>query len=216
LDTLDPERVKESIRRLGAAQSRIFGANGHHFLLNPPLAEADVLGFEQRHHIRLPVDYRGFLTAIGNGGAGPFYGLFPLGMMDGLGVQLKGWNEADGFVGTLSKPFPLSDVWNDLRGKPSDELAETDDEEYWKQFDRFEESYFHSTIVDGAIPICHLGCALRIWLVLTGEQAGKLWRDGRADWTGLSPLQLATGSPATFSTWYSEWLDGALQEAGLN
>lgn len=215
MDTLDPKRVKESMRLLGATQSRIFGANGHHFLLNPPLAEADVLGFEQRHRIRLPPDYRGFLTAIGNSGAGPFYGLFPLGMMDGLGIQLKGWSEADGFVGTLSEPFPLTGVWNDLRGKPPDELAETDDEEYWKQFDRFEESYFASTLVDGAIPICHMGCALRIWLVLTGEQAGKLWRDGRADWTGLSPLQLATGSLATFSTWYSAWLEGALQEAGL-
>ena len=72
LETLDPKRVKESLRRLGAARSKTFGTNGHRFFLNPPLAEADVLGFEQRHHIRLPVDYRGFLTAIGNGGAGPF------------------------------------------------------------------------------------------------------------------------------------------------
>ena len=64
LETLDPKRVKESLRRLGAARSKTFGTNGHRFFLNPPLAEADVLGFEQRHHIRLPVDYRGFLTAI--------------------------------------------------------------------------------------------------------------------------------------------------------
>jgi hypothetical protein len=216
LDTLDPTRVRESLSHLGAAQTKIFGANGHRFLLDSPLAETDVVAFEQRHNIRLPADYRGFLTSIGNGGAGPFYGVFPLGMMDGLGDELKTWSEEDGFVGVLSKPFPHSETSNDLRGKPSAELAETDDEEYWRQVDRFEEVYFASSLVDGALPICHLGCALRIWLVVTGKQAGRLWRDGRADCTGLSPLRLANGGPATFSLWYREWLEVALQKAELS
>jgi len=200
------------LRCLGAAPTKIFGANGHHFLLNSPLPETDVAAFEQRHNIQLPADYRSFLTSIGNGGAGPFYGVFPLGLVDGLGGKLKAWSEADGFIGVLSKPFPQTEAWNDLRGRLSDELAKTDDEEYWKQLGQFEEGYFASSLVDGAIPICHMGCALRIWLVITGRQAGSLWRDGRADCTGLSPLLLANGSPATFSLWYREWLEEALQK----
>ncbi len=216
LGGLDATRVRESLRRLGASQTKVFGADGHHFLLNFPMPEPDVLAFEQRHNIGLPADYRRFLTAIGNGGAGPYYGVFPLGMMDGLGGKLKAWNEANGFIGVLSKTFPHTEAWNDLQGKPSDELAKTDEEEYGRQLDQFEEVYFASSLVDGAIPICHLGCALRIWLVITGSQAGCLWRDGRADCTGLSPLRLANGSPATFSLWYIEWLEEALQKAGLD
>jgi hypothetical protein len=55
----------------------VFGVIGHHFVLNPPLTEAEVVAFEQGHQVRLPPDYRHFLTSIGNGGAGPYYGVFP-------------------------------------------------------------------------------------------------------------------------------------------
>jgi hypothetical protein len=215
LATLDATRVAECLRRLATAKTDIFGANGHHFLLNSPLAESDVLAFEQRHNIRLPAGYRHFLIAIGNGGAGPYHGLFPLGMMDDMGNKLKQWREDDGFVGLLSEPFSLTDEWNDVQGMPSDELFETDERTYEKQLDQFDKRYFDSALVNGAIPICHEGCALRIWLVLTGEQAGRIWRDGRADHAGLKPVQLADGSAATFSLWYGEWLEDALQQAGL-
>lgn len=215
MDTLDPIRVRELILRLGSAQTKILGANGPRLLFNPPAAEIDVLTFEHRHNIQLPTDYRGFLTAIGNGGAGPYYGVFPLGMMDGLGGELKTWNVGDGFIGQLYKPFPHKEAWNDLRGKPPDELAKIDDGEYRRQLDNFEERYFASSLVDGAVPICHMGCALRIWLVITGTQAGHLWCDGRADCTGLSPLRLTNGRPATFALWYREWLDEADQKAKL-
>jgi hypothetical protein len=55
-----------------------------------PLAE--VKAFESVHRINLPTDYRCFLTTVGNGGAGPYYGLAPL---------------AD-FGRDLSTPFPFS------------------------------------------------------------------------------------------------------------
>jgi hypothetical protein len=215
LAILDATRVKESLRLLSAAKADVFGAAAHHFLLNSALTEADVSAFERRHTIHLPADYRHFLTAVGNGGAGPFYGVFPLGKIDGARAQLDSWSEADGFVGVLSQPFPLTDAWNDLRGRPPDELAKADEHEYWTQVDQFESRYSTSSLVNGAIPICHEGCALRIWLVLTGGQAGYVWRDGRADRTGLTPLRLADGSPMTFSLWYTEWLENALKQARL-
>jgi SMI1 / KNR4 family (SUKH-1) len=175
LVTLDAKRVRESLQRLCAVKMDIFGAIGHRFLLNPTLTEADVSAFEQRHKVRLPADYRHFITAIGNGGAGPYYGVFPLGRWDGVGCGLETWQEADGLIGILSEPFLLTDKWNDLQGKPPDELLQTDEQEYEKQYDEFERRYWHSSLVNGAIPICHEGCALRIWLVLTGRQTGRLW-----------------------------------------
>ena len=212
---LDPTRVKESLRRLSAVKTDIFGANGHHFLLNPPLEETDVDAFEQRHSIHLPAEYRHFLTAIGNGGAGPYYGVFPLGKWDGAGQGLETWREADGSIGLLSEPFSLVDTWNDLRGIPLAELLQTDEQEYERQYVQFESRYWNSSLMNGAIPICHEGCALRIWLVLTGQATGHLWRDARADYRGLQPLRLADDSPATFSLWYGEWLENALQRARI-
>lgn len=211
--TLDATYVKESLQRLSAAQPDIFGAKfGHRFLLNLPLAEADVATFERRHDVRLPADYRHFLTAVGNGGAGPYYGVFPLGQMDGM-KGTKPWCENDGFVGVLSEPFALASDWNDLTGMPSDDLVDDEEGEYEKQLDEFEKRYWHASLMNGAVPICHEGCALRIWLVVAGEQAGRLWRDRRAEYMGVEPVLTADGAPATFSRWYDEWLESAVRAA---
>lgn len=206
----DAVRVRDALRRLRKAQPDVLGANSHRFQLSAPAPDADVLNFERRYGIRLPEDYRHFLTTIGNGGAGPFYGIFPLGQMDGDFDGLQPWGEDDGLVGVLSEPFPIESEWNDLSCKPREDLYESDVAEYDRKVEEFEKKYWHSANVNGAIPICHEGCALRDWLVLTGNQAGRLWHDGRSDYTGLKPLKLADDSPATFSLWYNEWLDCAL------
>jgi hypothetical protein len=168
---------------LQALQLRVFGADVHGFRLNPPLPEADVTAFETVHNVSLPYDFRQFLTDIGNGGAGPFYGIFPLGKMDdNFGLQT--WQEKDGFVGILSEPFPLGEEWNDISSQPSAELADRDESEYDRQMDVFQRAYWDGSLVNGAVPICHEGCALRIWLVLTGAQSGYLWEDRRSEYGG--------------------------------
>jgi hypothetical protein len=111
----------------------------------------------------------------------------------------------------LSRPFPLREPWNDLAGMPAEDLSNTNEEEFVRQMDAFDERYWDTSRVDGAMPFCHLGCALRVWLVVTGPEAGYLWHDGRADYTGLAPLTLRNGERATFASWYAEWLEDALQ-----
>jgi len=63
--------------------------------------------------------------------------------------------------------------------------------------------------MNGSFPICHAGCALRYWLVVTGEERGHVWFDGRADCSGLAPVLLENGHRATFGGWYGEWLQGS-------
>ncbi|GAB2585445.1 hypothetical protein Aab01nite_52870 [Paractinoplanes abujensis] len=46
--------------------------------LGPVLSEDQVAGFEQRHGIRLPEEFRQFVTRVGHGGYGPTYGLLPI------------------------------------------------------------------------------------------------------------------------------------------
>jgi hypothetical protein len=209
MQELDTAHIRNALVRLSTAQPRVFGVDIHGFRLNPPLTEVDVAAFEREHSLRLPHDYRQFLTDIGNGGAGPFYGISPLGEMDD-NFGLQNWQENDGVVGVLSEPFPLQDEWNDLSGRPNDNFAVSNEAEYDRQVEAFGKTYWCSSLVNGAIPICHEGCALRVWLVVTGAQPGYLWEDRRTEYAGLKPIRLANGSLATFARWYGEWLDRCL------
>jgi hypothetical protein len=193
----------------------VFGAEAHGFQTHPPLPETVIRDFEDRHRVRLPVDYRGFLIHVGNGGAGPFYGLFKLDEMDDA-FKHKRWKEGDGFVGTLAEPFPHRSAWNDRAGEPEYDEAREDDpqreDEYQRRMDEWEQAYWNPVNVNGAIPICHLGCALRQWLVVSGPEAGHVWDDDRADLGGLKPLQQNGRDRVRFGQWYSDWLDDAVQQ----
>jgi hypothetical protein len=203
--TLDAKYVRDSLSRAAKSRTGMFGADGHGFSLNPPLEVREVGAFEARHGICFPEDYFQFITEVANGGAGPDYGLFPLGYMDDLGGKLKRWEGEDGFVGILSEPFQFTESWNDTTGMP--DYEQEDEEGYDEKMNIFEERYWASSLMNGAIPICHPGCALRLWLVVTGKEAGHIWHDGRADFSGICPLSAKDGSRTTFSSWYSEWLE---------
>jgi hypothetical protein len=69
----------------------------------------------------------------------------------------------------------------------------------------------NSEHVNGAIPICHEGCAYRDWLVVSGPEVGHLWRDARADQRGLYPVSIGKRKRVTFLQWYVDWLYKALE-----
>jgi hypothetical protein len=209
MQDFDCVRIKKTVTSLQRLKSQIFGADSHDFQFNPSLPETEVVAFERKYKISLPKDYRQFLTCIGNGGAGPFYGIFPLGKMDD-NFGFKVWQENDGMVGILSEPFPHEDEWNDLSALPSEDLIDGDISEYDRQMEVFDRIYWNNSLVNGAIPICHEGCAIRIWLVVAGPQAENLWEDLRSENGGLRPLRLSDGSLATFASWYDEWMNGCM------
>jgi hypothetical protein len=206
--------IRPALDRLHrSAHRQVFGSTVHDYIVNPPISEDAVAQFEAEHRIALPHDYRAFLTTVGNGGAGPAYGLFELGRMDGQ-VRDTRWRENDGFVGTLAEPFPHTGPWNDLVGRPVEEdfgpLDYSVENDFDRAYEAFERRYMDPANVNGAIPICHVGCAKRQWLVVTGPEAGHVWGDDRAEDRGLYPLQ-APGRPRmTFLQWYTTWLDEAL------
>jgi len=202
--TLSANDVRGALGRMKRSGQRIFGSDLHKFALKKPLALSEIARFERQYNVQLPADYKDFLANIGNGGAGPYYGIFELGKMDGIGTALQSWSENNGIIGTLAEAFPLTVAWNDVAAMPAE--AEPGSEE----LETFERWYWDSSRVNGAMPICHLGCAQRIWLVLTGAEAGHLWRDDRTDYGGLYPVTLADGARATFSSWYRHWLENPL------
>lgn len=101
------------LHRLRAADTRfrVFGSQWHRYQLGPVLSEAKLAAFESANGIRLPEDYRGFLSEVGNGGAGPFYGLEPL----------------DPFGRDRSRPFPQVAATDTLSAEESDRLRDRDE-----------------------------------------------------------------------------------------
>lgn len=215
--SLDPQDIHDRLRRLAARdRSRVvFGAMSHKYALNPPLDAAVLDAFDREHEIVLPHDYRHFLTHIGDGGAGPWYGVNPFGHDD------DGRWEDTLLVGDVGQPFRFSAPWNlseefwesDPRG--AEGISLEDEDRLVEEWDRREnDAYWNPALMNGAIPISHLGCALRQWLVVHGPQRGFIWNDFRADQRGLSPVSGADGSPLTFTAWYLAWLAEAEQKVG--
>jgi len=71
------EHLKELIQRLQKEDTkfRVFGSEKHRYNFRPRLSEKDIRLFEKTNRIHLPDDYRWFLLKLGNGGAGPDYGI---------------------------------------------------------------------------------------------------------------------------------------------
>ena len=69
--------------RTADAELKQFGAEHHKYQWNPPASLKEIEEFEQETGISLPDGYRNFLLQEGNGGAGPFYGLFSLAQVNG-------------------------------------------------------------------------------------------------------------------------------------
>ena len=64
-----------------------FGAESHKYQWNPPASLKEIEEFEQETGVVLPDGYRNFLLQAGNGGAGPFYGLFPISASIGWPIE---------------------------------------------------------------------------------------------------------------------------------
>jgi hypothetical protein len=109
------ERLLEDLRRLAAQDARleVFGARSHGYRLNHVLPLARIRALEDRRSVQLPSDYVLFLTKMGNGGAGPFYGVNPLGERDSdTGDETRSWWSGDPLIGDLTRPFPHTAAWN--------------------------------------------------------------------------------------------------------
>lgn len=208
--------VRDRVENLREKVS-VFGSSSHNFELLPALSEAQVLEAENQLGVTFPIEYRTFLLEVGAGGAGPFYGIFSL-------VKIEGEWTWDGDGGDMSKnpekPWRHDTHWNlddhEVWALHPDEVdEELTDDEYDERYDdwdeKFIEVYWDYKWTEGGICLCHEGCALRDWLVVTGEQRGQIWWDGTADRVGLQPWEDKENDNKriTFYGWYMRWLEAA-------
>lgn len=180
---------------------KIFGAWEHKYQFGDKLTEAEVKNFEEKFGLTLPEDYKTFITRIGNGGAGPNYGIIPLDIINGpKDFKLESKPAID-----LSKAFPFTESWN------ADWIS-TFDWDNERPDDELVETYFDPSLICGTIPLCHYGHGNMYFLVTKGKELGNMWFDGRADFSGITPEadEAADKERITFSEWYLNWLTSLL------
>lgn len=176
-------RIGEKLAEVAGAPDRFasFGSEKHGYRLNPPLPEAAVAAFEAEHGIVLPEGYRRFIVELGDGGAGPSYGLLPL--ADAYAEV------SDSFPGHLAEPSPFvagelyADDWWDGFWGPDDRPDPT----------------------QGTLAIVHHGCTSYTHLVVSGPGRGRLVN---VELHGVpAPYVL---EDEDFLSWYERWLDELL------
>jgi hypothetical protein len=200
------------------ATFQVFGSESHQYQLNPCLRDADIQAFEEKHQITLPSEYRQFLLEVGNGGAGPGYGLY----------SIPGLASAKEITATshplnleiLAQPFLLTEAWNDLDliiKNPAGMVVNN-------------QAYLDKKFIQGTLTMANYGCGMYALLVITGEQQGKIWIDDRTNESGIYP---ASGNfchyfhdadheefqpdsddeqPLSFYDWYEDWLNRSLYQ----
>ncbi|MCZ0978163.1 SMI1/KNR4 family protein [Streptomyces diastatochromogenes] len=210
--------IRQRVEALKAspASNEVFGARGHRWVLEQPLGHDELAELEAQMKVTLPEEFRTFLLCVGAGGAGPAHGMFPVRRVQGR------WRwEGDGAdmadLSRLAEPFPEQGpnpelVEALLAERPEeedfDEIEEFDDAiEAWDE--RWDAVMFAPERTVGAIVLCHLGCAQREWLIISGSHRGTIWSDCRVDDADLAPLLGRDGKPVTFAQWYLDWLSQA-------
>jgi hypothetical protein len=162
---------------------------------NPVLTPEEIVAFEEKHSCRLPEAYREFLLHVGNGGAGPVWGLSRLGQHFSDYDNIHDEEESFEDDADLSKPFPHKQAWND-------EDCPDDD------------AYFGDKHVAGSMIIADRGCNLSTRLIITGPCAGEIWDDDRPDREGIQPQIAPDGSRYQFLPWYMDWLARRVHQYG--
>lgn len=78
-EQLNRIKGKLELAKITDSELSVFGAKSHKYRLNAPLSRTELHAFERKHALTLPEAYALFLTELGNGGAGPYYGMYALG-----------------------------------------------------------------------------------------------------------------------------------------
>lgn len=157
-----------------------------------PLTEEEAAEFESQNGIRLPEDYRRFITTVAAGGTQPFYGLRSIFYTSNKKRDVEP-NVKAKFPYTLKNPLNIADV---------------SEEEY----DRIFETFYTDS---GFIELCHEGCGMHSLLIVNSkdrETYGTVWFYDLANDAGIFPLiDPKSGKAMSFLDWLEYYVDRTLE-----
>ena len=163
---------------------RVFGAEAHKYGFRPTIPLEEVRAFEQEHQLRLPENYVRVLTELGNGGAGPYYGLYPLDRIFEYSADLP--EPVTGKAETFIDDTINKEKWNGL-------LRQMDESEDDAAYDALLEKFLANVIVIGT-----QGCTYDSLLMCGGASKGKVFN---IDWNMMEDYG-PIPSYMTFEEWY--------------
>lgn len=190
------ERIKKKLILAKDADKEleVFAADSHEYILGETVSHDEILKFEKEYSVSLPECYKTFLLHIGNGGvssgnagAGPGYGIFPLGKNVDEFIQdnVKEYLKEDCKI--FSKMN--SEFWEELNENISENISDEDFEiEIGKIF-------------SGILPIGTQGCTYFYGLVLNGNEKGRIVN------IDIDRQQPYFAFESNFLDWYERWLD---------
>ncbi|MCH5583800.1 SMI1/KNR4 family protein [Shimazuella sp. AN120528] len=142
------ERVKQklTLARDADLNFQVFGSSDHQYQVNQPIPKKEIEKFERSNNIKLPEEFRLFLTEIGNGGAGPYYGIIKI--------------NPDRSLFYLSQPCKVK--------------RNMSDQEWTELMDKEADGDSEETIFTGMLNIGTQGCTYEMMLVLNGPYRGRI------------------------------------------
>ena len=157
IDDIDAclNRIREKLKEVQRLKPVGFGWESHRYRLDPPLEERILTEFERAHGVTLPAEFRRFVLELGDGGAGPAYGLQP--------YQNWGQWRSEQETNTAALECPIRPGMGDSRP-----LAPRSSE-IWHE------------LLRGTIEIVCEGCSFSIVLIVTGEYRGRVVRVNTED-----------------------------------
>lgn len=203
MDRLEALRSRIQLLARCDRTRQVFGAAQHRHTLAPVATAEDVAAFETRFELSLPDDYRAWITQMGNGGAGPYYGLSALAPLERQTlpqhhVVIKGHDgEVLARAGTgpravpdamssTGRPFPLTKPWSPKDGPLPISPG--------------------TSPYDGAVHLAEIGCGYFAFLVVKGDKRGEVWADYTAGDGSIAREK------EDFLSWVEDWADAALAE----
>jgi hypothetical protein len=174
----------------------IFGSSDHKYKLLKPISIQRLEMLEQKYNINLPDEYVAFITFLGDGGAGPFYGLYPIEM------ALKDTELIEDYK---------DDICSDIT-KPSIFTSKKELKEYQEMNEKIEdynERYNNGVrALNGTLEINSQGCSFRNNIILNGPNAGKVF-----EFCGdmVEDIFFNYDKFIGFLDWYERWLDNSIK-----
>jgi len=186
--------IRDLVRKAGEKDKdyTVFGSSSHKYQLNPVVSLKKVQEFEEKHHIHLPEEYVFFLTKVGNGGAGPYYGLYSL---ESLDVPYEDLDHAENIENSPAwiDGIHTAEDWARIMDE------ENPNEDEWEQ------------VYSGILVIGTQGCTYDHLLMCKGPKFGKIVY---IDWN-LLPENPPFITEMSFLEWYERFFQEILADHRL-
>ncbi|NOT76264.1 MAG: SMI1/KNR4 family protein [Cyclobacteriaceae bacterium] len=190
-------RIKTKLEKLKSKDKdlQVFGADSHQYEIDSPATLDDILEFENKYDVRLPEEYIAFITNIGNGGlsydgggAGPYYGIYPLGEFGYMQIDKESMSSPSVINSGLTQ-----NNWEDMTAFSQGGVESIENDRKYKE------------LFNGMMSLGTRGCSGQTMLIVKGDDYGRV---AYIDQDLYLPSLPAANN---FLDWYEQWLDENLK-----